>query len=86
MRTEYPAIPFNLEMSPAERRRLRQYIVRFNIEIQLMTNVFRSLYPDSNIWLFDTNTLFNRVLDDTATYSISSIISNTSGYCEPYGR
>lgn len=51
-----------------------------------MTNLFGQMYRDSTVWLFDTNDLFNRVLDDPTAYSISEGISNTDDYCAPYAR
>ena len=71
---------------PSERKRLRNYIAKFNAAMQVMTNIFRQLYPDSKIWLFDTNSLFNKVLDNPDSYEVSSIINNTKYFCEPYGR
>lgn len=54
--------------------------------MQLMTQTFRALHPKANVWLFDTNTLFNRVLDNPAIFNATAGIKNTNGYCVPYAK
>ncbi|KAL8816386.1 MAG: hypothetical protein Q9191_008341, partial [Dirinaria sp. TL-2023a] len=75
-----------LKFTPEERRQLKQHIDSFNTAMQTMTNMFRVMYPDSTVWLFDTNDLFNRVLDNPDSYRISSIISYTDRFCAPYAQ
>ncbi len=84
LRVGKSTITLNLRLTPAESAHLKLYIERFNTAMQTMTGVFRQLYPDATVWLFDTNTLFNRVLDNAASYPISSAISETKRYCPPY--
>jgi len=79
-------VTLSLDLTPAESARLRQYIAKFNSAMQIMTGVFRQLYPDATVWLFDANTLFNRVLDNAASFPITSAIQQTQRYCPPYAR
>lgn len=79
-------VTLNLRLTPAESAHLNQYIAKFNTAMQTMTGVFRQLYPEATVWLFDTNTLFNRVLDNAASYPVTSAISETKRYCPPYAR
>lgn len=80
------SVTLTLNLTPAESAHLKLYIDKFNTAMQMMTGVFRQLYPDATVWLFDTNTLFNRVLDDAAAYPLTSAISETKRYCPPYAR
>ncbi len=79
-------VALNLRLTPAESAHLNQYIAKFNTAMQTMTGVFRQLYPEATVWLFDNNTLFNRVLDNAASYPVTSAISETKRYCPPYVR
>ena len=54
--------------------------------MQLMTQTLRALHPDATVWLFDTDTLFNCVLDNPAIFNATAGIKNTKGYCIPYAK
>jgi len=48
-----------------------------------MTGVFRQLYPDATVWLFDANTLFNRVLDNAASFLSPQLFSKRRDIVRP---
>ena len=75
-----------VSLTAGSRPRLAQYIAKFNAAMQTMVRILQQLYPSANVWLFDTNTLFNRVLDDPSTYRLSSQIRNTTAACGPYAQ
>lgn len=71
-------------MTPNALSSLGRYIRDFNKAMVAMTGVFQQLYPEAKVWLFDTNTIFNRVLDDPKSYLLSAGIVNTTDDCAPY--
>ena len=79
-------VTVQFSLTAVQRARLAQYIEKFNAAMQTMVKVLRALYPHANVWLFDTNTLFHRVLDNPSRYRTTAIIQNTTNVCGPYAQ
>jgi phospholipase/lecithinase/hemolysin len=61
-------------------------ILAFNGLIEDMAADLKGKQPDTNVWVYDTYTVFGEVLDDPATYPQTSGYKNTTGYCEGYQK
>ena len=47
-------------------------------------NAFRTSHPDATVYVLDTYSLFNQVLDDPSSFQITSVLRNTTDACEAY--
>jgi hypothetical protein len=51
-----------------------------------MASNLTSTYTDATAFVFDTNGLFNNVLDNVSAYQQTMMLENTTGYCPSYSE
>lgn len=65
---------------------LKADIAAFNGMIQSMASDLKSANDDTNVWVFDANTLFGEVLDKPSSYPQTAGYLNTTAYCDAYQK
>ncbi|KAL8718936.1 MAG: hypothetical protein Q9225_003998 [Loekoesia sp. 1 TL-2023] len=60
------------------------YIPIFNARFAALANALNNSHPDAKVFVFDTYTLFKRVLDNPSKFPQTKIIRNTDGFCPAY--
>jgi phospholipase/lecithinase/hemolysin len=61
-------------------------IETWNEKLIAMGKALKSEKPDVNVFVVDTNALFNTVLDNPKAYSQTRNLKNTTGYCTDYQK
>jgi len=56
----------------------------FNTRIANLTSSLKKSHTDTNIFAFDTNSLFNKVLDNPKSFPQTSLYKNTTDFCAAY--
>ena len=59
-------------------------ITDFNNRIQTLASNLTDEYSDTTVFVYDTRTLFNQVLDDPQQFNETAGYKNTTGYCVAY--
>jgi len=59
-------------------------LVAFNTAITNLATTLKKTLPDTNVFTFDTNSLFTKVLDNPASFPQTSIYKNTTTFCVAY--
>jgi len=59
-------------------------LAAFNAEVANMAVTLKKTHADTNVFTFDTNTLFNKVLDNPKSFPQTSIYKNTTDFCLAY--
>ncbi|EPE31613.1 SGNH hydrolase [Glarea lozoyensis ATCC 20868] len=62
----------------------RDAIGVWNRKLGEMAAQLKTEHGEANVWVTDTNALFNKVLDDPGVYSQTRGLRNTTGYCADY--
>ena len=75
--------PLTTAYGTAVENQLAADIADFNTRISQAASTAAS-YADTTVFVFDTNGLFNQVLQNPASYPQTSIYKNTTGYCVDY--
>lgn len=61
-------------------------IAYFNSQIQVLASNLTTAHADATTFVFDTNTLFNEVLDDPQRFPETALYRNTTTYCAAYAN
>jgi lysophospholipase L1-like esterase len=56
----------------------------YNARVRRVAGKLKTQFPDTNVFVFDVNKLFNRALDDPHQFEQLRGISNTTGFCPSY--
>jgi phospholipase/lecithinase/hemolysin len=59
-------------------------IAYFNSQIDMLVSNLTTAHKDATAFVFDTNTLFNQVLDDPQRFPETALYLNTTNYCVEY--
>ena len=62
------------------------YIGTFNFRLGALVYNLCLRHPDATSWLFDTNFLFTKVLDNPAQFSETAQYKNTTNFCQAYAE
>ncbi|KAI4130282.1 MAG: hypothetical protein LQ338_001820 [Usnochroma carphineum] len=77
--------PGILARDTATQESMAGYIGEFNFRLILLVYNLAVHYPDTTVWLFDTNWLFTRLLNNgPGSFSETSSYLNVTGYCAAY--
>ncbi|KAL9112294.1 MAG: hypothetical protein Q9227_003412 [Pyrenula ochraceoflavens] len=76
--------PLTTAQGPASSALEKSDIADWNSRLTSYTTRLRQQHRDSTVFLFDTNALFNTVLDDPRRFAETAGYKNTTGYCEAY--
>ncbi|KAI4288642.1 MAG: hypothetical protein L6R35_002095 [Caloplaca aegaea] len=77
--------PGTLARDAATQARMAGYIGEFNFRLILLVYNFAVHYPDTTVWLFDTNWLFTRLLNNgPGSFQETSGYVNVTDYCTAY--
>lgn len=61
-------------------------ISKFNDGIMSLATNLATTHKDTTVFYFDTNTLFNQVLDDPKRFPETSGYKNVTNYCVAYEK
>lgn len=75
--------PLSVEQGPSAQTLEAADISEFNSRLTKMTQNMTT-YPDSTVFLFDANGLFNQVLQNPTSFTQTAGYRNTTGYCVAY--
>ncbi len=64
----------------------RADITAFNGLVEGLAHDLRRNQTDANVWYFDANSLFSRVLDDPAAFPQTAAYKNTTAFCAAYQK
>ncbi|KAL1881762.1 hypothetical protein Daus18300_000815 [Diaporthe australafricana] len=59
-------------------------IADWNGRVGALASALKGNHSEVNVWSFDANAVFEKVLDDPSSYPQTSGYTNTTGYCEAY--
>lgn len=59
-------------------------IATYNRHIQSVAGDLQGEFLPANVWVFDTNSLFNEALDDPMRFEQTKDIKNTDSFCPAY--
>jgi len=59
-------------------------LIAFNADIANLASTLKETHTDTNVFTFDTNTLFNKVLDNPDSFPQTSIYKNVTDFCVAY--
>ncbi|KAI4205274.1 MAG: hypothetical protein LQ350_000596 [Teloschistes chrysophthalmus] len=77
--------PGSLARDAATQARLAGYIGEFNFRLILLVYNLAVHYPDTTVWLFDTNWLFTQLLNNgPASFRETATYVNVTDYCTVY--
>ncbi|KAK0517474.1 hypothetical protein JMJ35_000629 [Cladonia borealis] len=78
--------PGTLETSSSSQAAEAAYIATFNFRLGALVYNLGTRNPDTTLFLFDTNWLFTRVLDDPQQFVETAGYLNTTSYCPAYAH
>ena len=78
--------PGTLETSSLSQAAEAAYIAEFNFRLGALVYNLGTRNPDTTLFLFDTNWLFTRVLDDPQQFVETAGYLNTTSYCPAYAQ
>lgn len=78
--------PGTLETSASSQAAEAAYIAAFNIRLGWLVSSLAQRHPDTTLFLFDTNWLFTRVLDNPQQFEETAVYLNTTEYCPAYAQ
>ena len=78
--------PGSIEQGPAVQAVKAGAIGRYNFRLGALVYNLGLRHPDTTSFLFDTNFLFTRVLDDPGQFMETADLRNTTDYCEAYAE
>ncbi|KAL6902705.1 hypothetical protein GGI43DRAFT_382884 [Trichoderma evansii] len=61
-------------------------VVQWNQLLLKMAESEKVLHTDTNIWTYDANALFAKILDDVTSFPQTAGITNTTGFCAAYAN
>lgn len=64
----------------------RKSIADWNNRVSQMATNMSTVYTDTAVFIFDSNKLFEDILNDPATHPETADITYTSSYCEVYRK
>ncbi|KAL8713877.1 MAG: hypothetical protein Q9220_002023 [cf. Caloplaca sp. 1 TL-2023] len=77
--------PGTLARDAATQASMADYIGEFNFRLILLVYNLAVHYPDTTVWLFDTNWLFTRLLNNgPASFRETASYENITDYCAAY--
>ncbi|KAL6721295.1 hypothetical protein ACLMJK_000397 [Lecanora helva] len=76
--------PGTIEQGPASQAAEAGYLGRFNFRLGALVHNLGVRHSDTTSFLFDTNFLFTRVLDDPTQFAETAGLRNTTEYCVAY--
>jgi len=59
-------------------------LAAFNTDVVNMATALKKTHTDANVFTFDTNSLFTKVLNNPASFPQTSIYKNTTNFCVAY--
>lgn len=78
--------PGTLELSSSDQAQEAAYIGTYNFRLGALVYNVAVRHTGTTSFLFDTNFLFTRVLDDPGQFEETAGYKNTTGYCEAYAE
>jgi len=76
--------PGTIEQGPADQAAEATYIGRLNFRLGALVYNLGLRHPDTTSFLFDTNLLYTRVLNDPEQFMETADLKNTTSYCQAY--
>ncbi|VUC20931.1 unnamed protein product [Clonostachys rosea] len=80
--------PRTTQSSDAENRvpLMKDAVQDWNQRLEVFKRRIQYLHSNANVFLFDTYSLFQKVIDDPAQYEETAIYKDTTTYCSAYQR
>ncbi|KAF2488492.1 hypothetical protein BU16DRAFT_228157 [Lophium mytilinum] len=78
--------PLTLATDPASQLLEKHAIADFNARITHLASSLRSTHADATVFVYDTYSLFNKVLDNPKSLPQTKGYKNTTAYCDAYAN